>query len=116
MVREVIDEMWAAVNPKQFSTIGKKQLVKLLKTQFDIQHVSDDAYSAIFSKTEFSMVQEIDKFELAIFILRVTGLSILIDEDRIESRLHYIEQYRRRPYSKRFNKETRKLRRQYCLT
>merc|ERR1712205_196273 len=87
VVKKVIDDMWTEVNPKQCSTIGKKQLQKLLSTQFDIHHVTDDAYRAIFAKTEFSMLQEIDQFELAIFLLRVSGLAVLNDEERIERRL-----------------------------
>ena len=116
VVKKVIDDMWTEVNPKGCSTIGKKQILKLLSTQFDVQHVTDDAYKAIFAKTEFSMLQEIDQFELAIFLLSVSGLSVLIDEERIENRLYYREVYQRRPYTKRINKEERKLRRQYCLT
>merc|ERR1719282_131507 len=105
VVKKVIDDMWTEVNPKGCSTIGKKQILKLLSTQFDV-----------FAKTEFSMLQEIDQFELAIFLLSVSGLSVLIDEERIENRLYYREVYQRRPYTKRINKEERKLRRQYCLT
>merc|ERR1712014_542957 len=115
-VKKVVDDMWLLVNPKRFSTIGKVQLLKLMSKQFGIHKVTDEDYEAIFAKTEFNMVQEIDQFELAIFVLRVSGLTVLIDEDRLKRRLYYREHYTRRPFAKRFVREVRKLKRQECLT
>ena len=61
------------------------------------------------------MAQEIDKYELAIFLLRVSGLESLIKEEKLEKRLRYRMHYPHMPYAKRFNRETRRLYRQKCL-
>ena len=102
--------MWAKANPAKKNTIGSAYLLKLLSTQFGLEKISEEDYRAIFAKTEFNMIQEIDQYELAIFLLSMSSLEQLIEEDRFEKRLQYRMFYPHLPYAERCkNRELRQL-------
>ena len=40
----------------------------------EVQTVPDQMFESIFANTEFNQQSEIDQYELALFILRISGL------------------------------------------
>ena len=61
----------------------------------DIHIVTEQEYKAVFAKTEFNSDGEIDIYELAIFVLRVTGLERLISDEKITNLMGYEQVYAR---------------------
>ena len=68
----------------------------------EVQTVPDQMFESIFANTEFNQQSEIDQYELALFILRISGLQKLIEEKKIERWMGYQKHYTRKPKSPNF--------------
>ena len=61
-----------------------------------METIKQKDFDAVFAQTEFSTRSEIDQFELAILILRVSGLSKLISANKISQLMGYKYVYPRK--------------------